>query len=276
MMVVWMMVISGCAYKEKEVVNWYDYCMIAHAGGGIDGKTMTNSLEALELANDNGYKLIELDFQLTSDEVLVLKHDWDKTNAVILELPVGEETIFVPDSNTFKTWKVYRKYTTMTAQDLIDWMKKHPDIYIVTDSKDTDEETIRKEFSQIVQLCKNDEKLLSRFVVQIYNDDMYDVVKDIYDFPNMLYTIYQIAEPTEDFFYNLSDFCVSHDIKVVTIPKDYLWQPFIDILKESDLIVYTHTLNTITDLEHAINMKIDGVYTDFLYESDLELIEVIN
>lgn len=102
---------------------------------------------------------------------------------------------------------------------------------------------------------------------------MYDVVNAIYEFPNILYTIYQVAEPSEEFFNNLSDFCVEHNIDVVTIPKDYLWQPFIDILKDNNLIVYTHTLNTITDLERAVNMKIDGVYTDFLYESDLDLIE---
>lgn len=154
----------GCSSNEKM---WYENFMIAHAGGGIDGKTMTNSLESLDLAASNGYKLIEIDFQLTSDDVLVLKHDWHKSSAITLEMPTGEGDIYIPDCATFKTWKVYRKYTTMTAAELIEWMKKHTDIYIVVDSKDTDKEIVQKQYSQIVELCGNDKDVLDRFIVQI-------------------------------------------------------------------------------------------------------------
>lgn len=268
--------LSGCADKEENNQEWYNYNMIAHAGGGIDGKTMTNSLEALNLAKENGFKLIEIDFQLTSDDVLVLKHDWSKESAVVLEQPVTSEPWQILDCETFKNTKVYRKYTTMTIEDLINWMDENPEIYIVTDSKEATEELIVKQFSRIVQACNGDESILDRFIVQIYNDDMLAVVKSIYDFPNVLYTIYQIAEPSEEFFHKLADYCMENNIKVVTIPKDYLWQPFIDILTEHDLIIYTHTINTITELERAVNMNVHGIYTDFLYESDLQYVEMNN
>ncbi len=246
-------------------------------GGGVDGKTMTNSLEALNRAKGNEYKLIEIDFELTSDDFLVLKHDFSKDSLRVMEQPVvGEETFQVWDREMFLNTKIYRKYTPMDITDLVRWMKENPDVYIVTDTKETSKELVTKEFVQIVEACENDESLLNRFVVQIYNNDMYNMVKEIYDFPNILYTIYQIAEPSEEFFTNLSAFCVEKNIRVVTIPKDYLWQPFIDILKQNNLIIYTHTLNTITDLERAINMGCHGIYTDFLYESDMEYIVVNN
>lgn len=234
---------------------------------------MTNSKEALNLAKRNGYKLIEVDFALTSDDVLVLKHDFSKDSLRVLEQPVvGDETFQVWDQEMFVNTKIYRKYTPMEITDLINWMKENPDIYIITDTKETSEELVTEEFEQIVEACENDENILNRFVVQIYNNDMYDMVKKVYDFPNILYTIYQIAEPSDEFFSDLARFCIENDIEVVTIPKDYLWQPFIDILKENNLIIYTHTLNTISDLERAINMGCNGVYTDFLYESDMQYI----
>ncbi|NBI89238.1 hypothetical protein D3Z45_01225 [Lachnospiraceae bacterium] len=268
---------TGCGKGDGKSVAWYEYKMIAHAGGGIDGKTMTNSLEALNLSKQNGYRLIEIDFQLTSDNILVLKHDFSKYSLIELEQPtIGDDDFQVWDSETFKNTKIYRKYTSMTIDDLVDWMKKNPDVYIVTDTKETQPDLVREEFSKIVEACENDYKILSRFIVQIYTNDMLDVVKAVYDFPNILYTIYQVAEPTEEFFYSLADFCVNNDIKVVTIPSGYLWQPFIDILKENDLMIYTHTLNKISELEKAINMNVDGIYTDFLYENDMQYINMDN
>lgn len=235
---------TGCAKDDEQIKAWYEYRMIAHAGGGIDGKTMTNSLEALNLSKQNGYKLIEVDFQLTSDNIVVLKHDFSKNSLIELEQPtVGDEVFQIWDSETFKNTKIYRKYTPMTIDDLINWMEQNPEVYIVTDTKETDPDLIKKEFSGIVEACDNDKKILSRFIVQIYTNDMLETVKGIYDFPNILYTIYQVAEPTEEFFYSLADFCTENNIKVVTIPAGYLWQPFIDILKERELIIYTHTLN---------------------------------
>ena len=49
---------------------------IAHAGGAIEGQTYTNTKEALERANGNGFRLIELDFSQTADGILVAVHDW--------------------------------------------------------------------------------------------------------------------------------------------------------------------------------------------------------
>ena len=41
---------------------------------------MTNSLEALHAAHNNGYRYIELDLNFTSDSILVAVHDWAEYN----------------------------------------------------------------------------------------------------------------------------------------------------------------------------------------------------
>src|SRR5690606_19320291 len=50
--------------------------LVAHAGGAIYGFKLTNSLEALEESYENGFKLIEMDFEWTSDGKVVAIHDW--------------------------------------------------------------------------------------------------------------------------------------------------------------------------------------------------------
>lgn len=49
-------------------------CLIAHAGGAIDGHTYTNSKKALTNALDNGFRYIELDLFMTPHGV-VCSHD---------------------------------------------------------------------------------------------------------------------------------------------------------------------------------------------------------
>jgi glycerophosphoryl diester phosphodiesterase len=51
--------------------------LIAHAGGHIYGYKYTNSLEALENSYNNGFRFIELDFDWTQDNQIVLIHDWN-------------------------------------------------------------------------------------------------------------------------------------------------------------------------------------------------------
>ena len=48
---------------------------VAHAGGGIDGETYTNSYEALDRAVNDGFRYLELDLSFTSDDQLVCIHD---------------------------------------------------------------------------------------------------------------------------------------------------------------------------------------------------------
>ncbi len=51
--------------------------LVAHAGGGIDGQTYTNSLEAMDLSYSLGHRVIEVDFCWSSDGRLVLMHEWE-------------------------------------------------------------------------------------------------------------------------------------------------------------------------------------------------------
>src|SRR5690606_12167557 len=104
---------------------------IAHAGGGINGDVYTNSLEALNLSYEKGFRLFELDIIKTSDNVFVAAHDWKgwaKRTGYKDETPVSLKI--------FKENPI-EAYTPMDIHDINRWFKNHPDAILITDKVNT-------------------------------------------------------------------------------------------------------------------------------------------
>lgn len=106
------------------------YNYIAHAGGIIDGKTYTDSLEAFEQAVSNGYKLIELDLLKTADNSLIAAHDWSHFKTItdhkgidLLPIKSAEATSLL----------IHKKYNVLTLGDITKKLIDNPDVYLVTD-----------------------------------------------------------------------------------------------------------------------------------------------
>lgn len=104
---------------------------IAHSGGGINGQTYTNSLEALNLSYEKGFRLFELDIIKTTDNIFVAAHDWEgwkKRTKYNGEIPVNHKT--------FKENPI-KNYTPMDIHDINEWFKNHPDAILITDKVNT-------------------------------------------------------------------------------------------------------------------------------------------
>ena len=101
---------------------------IAHAGGGIDGNTYTNSLEALNENYNKGFRFFELDISVTSDGKYAATHDWDlwsRQANYADTLPVSEET--------FLKHQILGKYTPLNMTRINDWFNNHKDAVLITD-----------------------------------------------------------------------------------------------------------------------------------------------
>ena len=260
--------------------SWTDYSVVAHAGGGIDGKSGTNSREAMEQAVKKGYGIIEVDLSLTSDNELILFHGWDSDTQDELELDdvdLGENG--VPDLETSKNMKICKKYTTMTGEDLVSFMKKNPSIYILTDEKFSNKDQINVEMEKLAELCGYDEKLLSRFIVQIYDIDTYDRVMSVYHFPNLMYATYMYGTDDESYWVQVVEDCQERGIQTIS-----MWNNMIAtkrhgvygrmrILNESGLRICAHTINKLSVVERVKDAGADMIVSDFLYEDDMSLLE---
>ena len=65
---------------NKFNYDWTKYKYIAHALGGVGGKTYTNSIQAFEHNYNKGFKVFEVDLDFTSDDELIAWHSFDKTS----------------------------------------------------------------------------------------------------------------------------------------------------------------------------------------------------
>jgi glycerophosphoryl diester phosphodiesterase len=122
--------------------------LIAHALGEVDGKIETNSKEAFKASWGNGYRALEIDFTYTSDGVLVARHDFEEDGSYYrLEQDATESLVM--DKDTFQNSKIIYEQTPITAVDVLGLMAEYPDVYIITDTKETDQVTVQKQFNDL-------------------------------------------------------------------------------------------------------------------------------
>ena len=220
----------------------------------------SNSKDALELHYSNGQRIFEVDFCLTADDRMVARHDWGKG----WQDGIDEEHI--PTERIFLSKPIYGKYTPLSLEDVILIMQQYPDIYIVTDTKDEQSDLARKEINVIVQTAKEmqAEDVLNRFVVQIYSPAMYDAIKDLYHFPNYIFTLYMVWTNDESEFTDYCRFCRVNGIKTITMWEYRLRDnPHLaEIANEYGLEIFVHTVNDQVTAEEAEKLGASGIYTD--------------
>lgn len=218
---------------------------ISHAGGRVKGVRYTNSKEALDKSYENGYKLIELDMEWTTDDNLVLIHDWDW----YVEKAFGAEKRQY-STKEFKDFTMIEGLTQMTIDDLAKWLKKHDDVCIVTDIKTRNVEALKL-------ISERYPDLVDRFKPQIYSFEEYasTVTSGFHD---IILTLY-MTEYTDE---QVIDFANRNDLMAITMPINRAKTDFPKKLKEEGHFTYTHTVND-KDLESLLDTYgIDGYYTD--------------
>lgn len=99
---------------------------IALSGGEVKGIPSTNSLEALNESYKKGFRLIQVDLQWTTDEKLVLLHDWDETVSQLFSVSPKKYSY-----EEFKNFKMVEGLHQMTFEDLKKWMDEHSAAHIV-------------------------------------------------------------------------------------------------------------------------------------------------
>jgi glycerophosphoryl diester phosphodiesterase len=263
-----MLLQSSTVFAQEQ--KWYEENrLVAHALGSVGDKKETNSKEAFLESWGNGIRAMEADFSMTSDGTLVVRHDFDQDSYYTLEQKVVGGTAMTIDR--YLTEKINFRYTPLTAAQLIQLITEYNDVYLITDTKNTDTETVQKQFTALVNAAKAVEnpEVLERIVVQIYNPQMYDTIKAIYPFTNWIYTLYQTPNPN---YAEIGDFCVANGIDVVTINQDIVAANNISVLTQKGIKVYAHTVNRILDLQKMLNAGVYGVYTDYIKPRDLSFV----
>ena len=238
---------------------------IVHALGGIDSDAYTNSREALLNSYEKGGRVIEADIEYTSDGELVLIHNWKKKtlrDILGIETDRDEEALSLEE---FKERKIYGKYTPMTFRELMEFMGEHEDMMLVLDGKYEEGDDVRRQYGDILKIAgEYGEDIKDRLIPQIYNEEMYDVIMELYDWKSVIFTWYKLNEDTLD-PEEIFEFCDQHDIRVCTM-EDSRENPLIDrTAAKYGVSIYVHTINDEAQRDRLFDSGVAGIYTDFLF-----------
>lgn len=226
--------------------SWVDLDpYIAHAGGSLLGHTYTNSYDALLYNYQLGHRLFEFDFSLSDDNQLIATHDPATTTA-----------------DTFNSTLVQAQLHPLTLDQLLNFLYHHPDVYIITDTKYTDEVPTRTLLSYLRSAAEDlDATILDRFVIQIYHPDMLPWVMDVYPWKSIIYTLYANPEWTTE---NVAAFAKESGVKYITLFYTAASDEALKLWQSAGLYVGVHTINDLETAKEAFSRGATNVYTDHL------------
>jgi lipoteichoic acid synthase len=222
---------------------------IAHGGGDADGIIYTNSIEALNKSYQEGFRYFEVDMEWTSDNELVLLHDWNK---YFVDLYDVEPKIY--SLKEFLTLKMKGGYTQMTLRDLEKWSLAHPRACIITDIK-------KNNVKALSVISRMNKKFASRIIPQIYDVGELQPVKE-QGYEKIILTLYY-----RNYKDNIIlDFIDRNKIYGVTIPKGRAATTSLPKeIKKRGLHVFAHTINDTKELDQLKNNGVDAVFTDSMF-----------
>lgn len=260
--------VTGSAGDQAPEGVWSDSMVIAHRlGVTADGATGTNSREAFLNSCARGVWVMETDFMLTTDGGLAIRHDWNvKRNGKPLAFTTGNHL------NTLSQGQ----YTPLMAGDLLDLMMEYPQVWVVTDTKETDPELVRRQFRLLVEAADavDARPALDRLVVQVYNTEMKELIEEIYPFENWILTVYLL--PGDSDYGALADYCAANGIGTMTMPVTRLTRERAQQIHARGLKLYVHSFNSNLaapgEIEHALSQGADGIYTSSATDEEVRTI----
>lgn len=262
---------SSDGYKRKTLMQNYFETVetesyAAHALGGIDGYSYTDSKEAFEAAYADGFRLFEVDISITSDDELVCCHGWSERDyEERLGLAYDENTA-VMSLEEFQNTKIQGQYTSLTFSDFVELLHSHEDVYCMIDLYQRSYEETLWIYQKIYEECDGDATVLNRLIAGGRTTDMIDAVKEVYDFP--LLNLYWSSDKTrQEKIYEKDDFlayCEENGITSLSVSSTVWTEEWSQYMGEQ-LIIYVFTID---DEENAATVlkAADVVGTNFLRE----------
>ena len=240
-------------------IDWEKEKLVIHALGIFNNYTYTNSFEALNYWYfQKKMHLMEADFYLTSDNHIVLSHDFSHMRKT-------------PNLTEFKQSHSKGNLTSMTFEDLVVFMEKHQDLYIITDTKFKDIPRIKLEFDDMAEILSHHKNVNERFIIQVYNEKMFLFLNENkYPFKLFIFTLYQRwnGRDYKD-LENIFSFCAKHKLKGIVVHKKLFNNKIYNLSNIYSIPIYLHTENSIIKIAEYLQ-KVKGVYTDEINNNALE------
>ena len=227
----------------------YSVTLIAHAGGAVGGETMTNSLEALHAAHNNGYRYIELDLNFTSDSILVAVHDWAEYNE---SMGMEERGDSAPTLAFFMSNPLPSGHTPLSADGINQFFLTYDNLHFVTD-KISDPDVLERFFPDLKE----------RMVVEAFNYDHYSALIDR-GFEYVTYSCMAEDIPSATMKHIVFSWLFPgkkiERLALHTSAFDYLYMKFLLSISEFEISLFT--VNNLYEIPEAASQGLKFIYTD--------------
>ena len=235
---------------------WYSKTdMIAHAGGIYNNKDHTNSKEAVDnylmSTVDDEIRVIELDFDYTSDDKLVCSH-----------LYRDKGFNYVPTYEEYMNY-INDGYTPIDFNDVINYMEQNNNLYIMVDTKvenHTDKTVVDIANYMINNMPK---EYIDRLIFQLYLPTQKEQMMKLYKFKeeNLVLSLYKgypmINETLRDAYkYNFS---------VILFNKKFFDDDELKRLVNKNFVTVVYTVNKQSEKDKLIDKGVSTFITDNLY-----------
>ena len=211
--------------------------VITHAGGGLQGMAYLNCEESFSFYYEKGNRVFEYDVD-EKDEVFILAH--------------------IEDGNE---GDLDGRFTPLTIEKALDNLKSYLDIIVIFDCKFKNLKT----FAQYVKDYVEEESALNRVVIQVFNEENVLQVREVYDF-KMLHVCMMATDYVETM-----QTCIKYKIGAVSISNKALNERFDwGVFEKNNVCVFAYTVNTVKEYQAWKDEGITGVFSDFLYNTDVQ------
>lgn len=237
--------------------------LIAHAMGAIDGYDYTNSLEAFQSNYAKGFTVFEVDLSLSAEGIPLAVRDWSQFNSMTAGEGVPSPSAAPLSVSDFQSRRIYGQYTPLTFEDVARLMVRHPDIYIVTDTKNGESQSATQMFTALRDTALAvDPGILDRIIPQIYNPEMFDAIMAVHPWKSIIFTMYMLPQNMTKADAALWGY--QHGILAYTSPQSQQDSLYFAIINAIGGKAFTHTVNDWEAFRYNRQHGIHGIYTDSL------------
>jgi glycerophosphoryl diester phosphodiesterase len=251
-----------------------DSAYMMHALGGLEDQySYTDSIEALTTNYQEGYRLFEVDVNLTSDGIPVLVHGWRKSDYQKRigfdnydEKNANDSEEYIPTYEAFMDFEIQEHYTATDFTQLVTFMENHKDMYVMIDVGDRNYDDTVSIYRAMVETADGRTNVLDRLIVGGHTIDMIEAVKEVYDFK--LFNLYFAADDVrEERLWKIEDFiayCKDNNIQSCSVASTVFTDEVATEFENSGLIIYVFTVNDEEKAKHFREIGASIIGTDFL------------
>lgn len=224
---------------------------VAHALGGIDGLTYTNSLEALRCNHERGFRWFEVDLTLTADGELMCFHP-DHEKFAGLQKRMRELTASEVDTKKYEG-----RFAIPRLVDLLKEADRLGDVVLVTDTKNWTKRTL-----EAVSNVLGGERrtYTTRVVLQAYTEKELEPVSRLAREVGggVIFTLYATDADDE----RVESLAKQHQVLAVVADRRRFTPWLARRLHAINVPLLVNTLNDHQEVVDFLRAGADGFYTD--------------